>query len=91
MPRTKRNRRRLVTAAVGVATVGTVAAVALGSPGSGRVVTLLVAKADNNETVELNNDRIKSRPRVRPTFVSKRSPSLQAATAAGTTSRASTS
>ena len=59
MPRMKRNHRRLVIAAVGVAMVGTVAAVALGSPGSGRVTTLLVAKADNNETVQLNSDRIK--------------------------------
>ena len=59
MPRMNRNHRRLVIAAVGIAMVGTVAAVALGSPGSGRVMTLLVAKADNNETVQLNSDRIK--------------------------------
>jgi len=59
MPRTNRNRRRPVIAAVGVAMVGTVTAVALGSPGSGRVTTLLVAKADSNETVQLNSDRIK--------------------------------
>ena len=59
MPRINRNHRRLVIAAVGVAVVGTVAAVALGSPGSGRVTTLLVEKADNDETVELNSDRIK--------------------------------
>jgi hypothetical protein len=59
MPRMNRNRRRLVIAAVGVAMIGTVTAVALGSPGSGRVTTLLVAKADNNETVQLNSDRIK--------------------------------
>ena len=55
----KRNHRRLVIAAVGVAMVGTVAAVAFGSSGSGRVTTLLVAKADNDETVKLNSDRIK--------------------------------
>ena len=59
MPRMSRNHRRLVMGAVGVAMVGTVAAVALGSTGSGRVTTLLVAKADNNETVKLNSDRIK--------------------------------
>ncbi len=59
MPRMYKNHRRLVIGAVGVALVGTVAAVALGSPGSGRVTTLLVAKADNNETVQLNSDRIK--------------------------------
>src|SRR5436190_11080522 len=59
MPRMNRNHRRLVIAAVAVAMVGTVAAVALGSPGSGRVTTLLVAKADNNEAVHLNSDRIK--------------------------------
>jgi hypothetical protein len=59
MPRMNRNHRRLVIAAVGIAIVGTVATVALGSPGSGRVTTLLVAKADNNETVKLNSDRIK--------------------------------
>ena len=55
----KRKHRRLLTAAAGVAVAGTVAAVALGSPGSGRVTTLLVAKADNNEAVQLNSDRIK--------------------------------
>ena len=59
MPRMSRNHRRRVVAGVGVAMVGTVAAVALGSPGSGRVTTLLVAKADSNETVQLNSDRIK--------------------------------
>jgi len=59
MPRMNRNHRRLLIAAVGVAMVGTVAAVALGSSGSGRVTTLLVAKADNDETVKLNSDRIK--------------------------------
>ena len=59
MPRTYKNHRRLVVGAVGVATLGTVAAVALGSPGSGRVTTLLVAKADSNETMQLNSDRIK--------------------------------
>ena len=59
MPRMNRNHRRLVIGAVGVAMVGTVAAVAPGSPGSGRVVTLLVAKVDLNETVQLNSDRIK--------------------------------
>ena len=50
---------RLLTAVVAVAVVGTFAAVALGSAGFGRVTTLLVAKADNNETVQLNSDRIK--------------------------------
>ena len=56
----KRRRNRLaMVAVVGVAVVATVAAVALGSPGSGRVTTLLVAKADSNETVQLNSDRIK--------------------------------
>jgi hypothetical protein len=59
MPRMKRKRGRLSTAAIGVAVVGTFAAVALGSPGSGRVTTLLVEKADNNEIVRLNSDRIK--------------------------------
>jgi hypothetical protein len=59
MPGMKRKYGHLVTAAVGVAVLGTFAAVALGSAGSGRVVTLLVAKADNNETVHLNSDRIK--------------------------------
>ena len=59
MLRMKRKHARLLTAAVGVAVVGTLATVALGSAGSGRVTTLLVAKADNNETVHLNSDRIK--------------------------------
>jgi predicted metal-dependent enzyme (double-stranded beta helix superfamily) len=55
----KRKRARLFTAIVGVAVVGAFAAVALGSPGSGNVMTVLVAKADFNETVHLNSDRIK--------------------------------
>jgi hypothetical protein len=55
----KRKHRRLLTGAAGLAVVGAFAAVALGSPGSGRVTTLLVAKADNNETVQLNSDQIK--------------------------------
>ena len=59
MGKSERRHTRLLTAAAGVAVVGTLAAVALGSPGSGRVTTLLVAKADNNETVQLNSDRIK--------------------------------
>ena len=50
---------RLLIAAVGIAVVGTFAAIALGSPGSGNVMTVLVSKADFNETVHLNSDRIK--------------------------------
>ena len=59
MPRMKRKHGRLLTAAVGVGVVGTFVAVAFGSPGSGNVSTILVAKADFNETVHLNSDRIK--------------------------------
>ena len=59
MARKNRNHRRLGIAAAAVAIVGTVKAVALGSPGSDQVTTLLVAKADSNETVQLNSDRIK--------------------------------
>jgi hypothetical protein len=59
MQRMKRKRRRLLTAAIGVAVVGTFAAVALGSPGSGRVTTVLVTEAENIEDVQLNSDRIK--------------------------------
>jgi hypothetical protein len=59
MPQMKRKRARLLPVIVGVAVVGAFAAVALGSPGSGNVMTVLVAKADFNETVHLNSDRIK--------------------------------
>jgi hypothetical protein len=59
MPRTKRKHPRLLAVIVGVAVVGTFAAVALGSPGSGNVMTVFVSKADFNETVHLNSDRIK--------------------------------
>jgi predicted metal-dependent enzyme (double-stranded beta helix superfamily) len=59
MPRMKRKHGRLLTAAVGVAMVGTFAAVALGSAGFGNVITLLVPKADLNDAVHLNSDRIK--------------------------------
>jgi len=54
MPRMKRKHGRLLSAAIGVAVVGTFVAAALGSVGSGLVSTLLVAKADNNEIVHLN-------------------------------------
>ena len=59
MTRMKRKHRRLLAAAVGVAVVGTVAAVALGSAGFGNAITLLVPKADFNAAVHLNSDRIK--------------------------------
>jgi hypothetical protein len=55
----KRKHGRLLAAALGVAVVGTFAAVALGEPGSGFITTILVSKADFNETVHLNSDRIK--------------------------------
>jgi hypothetical protein len=55
----QRTYARVLVAIAGIAVVGTVAAVALGSAGSGNVTTLLVAKADNNEVVHLNSDRIK--------------------------------
>ena len=80
MPTIKTKRGGLLTAVVGVAVVGTFAAAAFASTGFGRVTTLLVAKADNNETVQLNDDQIKFQ-----------TPFLQAATAAGITSRASCS
>jgi hypothetical protein len=59
MPQMKRKPARLLPVIVGAAVVGASAAVALGSPGSGNVMTVLVAKADFNETVHLNSDRIK--------------------------------
>src|SRR5213596_2172031 len=59
MLKMQRKHARLLTAIVGVAVVGTLTAVALGSSGFGNVTTLLVAKADFNETVQLNSDRIK--------------------------------
>ena len=59
MLKMQRKHARLLTAIVGVAVVGTLAAVALGSPGFGNVTTLLVAKADLNDAVHLNSDRIK--------------------------------
>ena len=59
MLKMQRKHARVVIAIVGVAVVGTLAAVALGSPGFGNVTTLLVAKADLNQAVHLNSDRIK--------------------------------
>jgi hypothetical protein len=58
MSRMKRKHGRLLTAAVGVALVGTFAAVALGSAGFGNAIVPLVT-ANFNETVHLNSDRIK--------------------------------
>jgi hypothetical protein len=52
-------RRILVIATVGVAIVSTFTSLALGSLGSGFTATNLVAKADFNETVQLNSDRVK--------------------------------
>jgi len=56
----RKNRKsgRLLAAIVGVAVVGTFAAVALGSIGTS-TITPLVGKADLNEIVQLNSDRIK--------------------------------
>ena len=59
MLKMQRKHARVLTAIVGVVVVGTLAAVALGSPGFGNVTTLLVAKADLNQAVHLNSDRIK--------------------------------
>ncbi len=57
--RKSRKRGRVLTANIGVAAVGTFAAVAFGSAAFGIVPTNLVPKADNNEIVQLNSDRIK--------------------------------
>ena len=54
-----KHHRKRILAATGFAASLTVAAVALGSPGAGRVTTLLVADAVNNDPVQLNSDRIK--------------------------------
>ena len=59
MTRMKRKHVRLLTAAVGVAVLGTFAAMAFGSGGLGNDITVLVTRADLNETVQLNSDRIK--------------------------------
>ncbi len=59
MLKMQRKHARLLTAIVGVAVVGTFAAVALGSAGFGNAITVLVPKADLNEAVHLNSDRIK--------------------------------
>ncbi len=56
--RVLRLRRKWTAAAVGVAVIGTLAAVALGSTGSGFTFTTLVA-ANFNETVHMNSDRVK--------------------------------
>jgi hypothetical protein len=51
-------KRKWAAAAVGVVVIGTLAAVALGEPGSGVTPTNLVT-ADFNHTVHLNSDRVK--------------------------------
>jgi predicted metal-dependent enzyme (double-stranded beta helix superfamily) len=55
----KLNRRRVLAATAGVAALGMVAAASFASPGSGIVSTNLVAKADLEQAVHLNSDRIK--------------------------------
>jgi hypothetical protein len=52
------SRRKWAAAAVGVALVGVLAAVALGSPGSGITSTTLVT-ANLDQTVQMNSDRVK--------------------------------
>ena len=54
----KLNRMHVFAATVGVAVIGTLAAVALGSPGSGVTPTNLVT-ANFDHTVHLNSDRVK--------------------------------
>ena len=51
-------RKKWIAAILGVAVIGTVAAVALGSPGSGITSTTLVT-ANFDETVHWNSDRVK--------------------------------
>lgn len=53
-----RSRRKWTAAIVGVAAIGALAAVALGSPGSGFAPTTLVT-ANFDSTVHLNSDRVK--------------------------------
>ncbi len=52
-------RRRAVGATIGLAAIGSVAGVALGSPPSGVVSTFPVPKADLNKRVDLRADGIK--------------------------------
>lgn len=52
------SRKKWIAATVGVVVIGTLAAVALGEPGSGVTSTNLVT-ADFNHTVHLNSDRVK--------------------------------
>ena len=54
----KLNRRHVFAATVGVAVIGTLAAVALGSPGSGVTTTNFVT-ANFDHAVHLNSDRVK--------------------------------
>jgi hypothetical protein len=54
-----RHRRRVVAATAGVVVLGMVAAASFASPGSGLGVTNLVAKADFNQAVHFNSDRVK--------------------------------
>jgi quercetin dioxygenase-like cupin family protein len=57
--RVLRSKKKWIAATAGVAVIGTVvAAVALGSPPSGIVVTTLVT-ANFDETVQINSDRVK--------------------------------
>jgi quercetin dioxygenase-like cupin family protein len=54
-----RKHARLITAIGAIAAVGTFAAVALGSAGFGNPITVLVSRAEFNDAVHLNTDRIK--------------------------------
>jgi hypothetical protein len=59
VPRVLRSKKKWISATVGVAVIGTLAAaVALGSPGSGNAIKTLVT-ANFDHAVHLNSDRVK--------------------------------
>ena len=62
-----RSKKKWAAATAGVAVIGTLAAVALGSPGSGFTPTNLVTANFNND-VHLNSDRVKFQTKD-PTYV----------------------
>jgi len=81
-------RKKWVAVFVGVAVLGTFAAVALGS-GSLFFTSTPLVTANLDNKVQLNSDRVKFQTKDRQSCASQRSSSVRAAPAAGITTQAS--
>ena len=84
-----RSKKKLSAAIIGVAVIGTFAAVAFASTPFNFMPDTPLVTANFDNKVQQNSDRVKFQTKIRPTSVSRRSSSVRAATAAGITIQAS--